>query len=160
MKEILKRRSISDSGCWEYTGCLNHKGYGTIKRHVDGARRTTSVHRYAYKQLVGEIPEGLLVCHKCDNRKCFNPDHLFLGTHQDNMDDAVAKGRMKVVVPRSASEVGSKYRVKLTLDDVKTIRHLYFAERRNQREIAKYFGLVQQHVSRIVNGLRWGCNVN
>lgn len=148
MQAILSKRYIADNGCWEYTGALNNKGYGTIKRYPEGSseRRTFSVHRYVYQHVVGGIPEGLLVLHKCDNPKCFNPSHLFLGTHQDNMDDAKAKGRM----------LGGPGAGKLTVDDERAIRHLYHAESCNQRALAKYFGVSQQHISRVVNGHRSG----
>lgn len=158
MQSILNKRHIADSGCWEYTGALNNKGYGTIKRYPEESRkrRTYSVHRYVYQHVVGGIPEGMFVLHKCDNPKCFNPDHLFTGTHQENMDDAKHKGRMAGWRGlRDVKRTDSHPMAKLTIDDAKVIRHLYFAERRNQREIAKYFGVVQQQVSRIVNGQHW-----
>lgn len=75
--------------CWEWQGKLNDCGYG-LKRYMG---KLMNAHRAAYLHAVGEIPDGMCVCHSCDNTKCMNPDHLWLGTHQDNMDDMWEKGR-------------------------------------------------------------------
>ena len=77
-------------GCWLWLGTCRGDGYGLTKTED---RKTIGSHRMAYLLTYGEIPDGLLVLHKCDNPPCVNPEHLFLGTHQDNRDDMLKKGR-------------------------------------------------------------------
>lgn len=76
-------------GCWLWTGATIRDGYGTIT--IDG--RSVKAHRIAWELTYGPIPEGMLVCHRCDNPSCVRPDHLFLGTHADNVHDCIQKGR-------------------------------------------------------------------
>lgn len=78
-----------EAQCWVWAGSLNTKGYGLISSN--GGNIVT--HRISYELHNGSIPDGLLVLHRCDRPSCVNPNHLFLGTHQDNMDDMAAKGR-------------------------------------------------------------------
>lgn len=103
------------NGCWEWMGMINKAGYGriTIKQ------KKYLVHRAAYQEFIGLTPNNLLVCHKCDNPKCINPDHLFLGTHKDNGEDKTKKGR-------APSFKGSKNpSAKLKEKDVKNIRKMH-----------------------------------
>lgn len=77
--------------CWEWAGGLSPNGYGVIGSSSSGDRY--SAHRLAYKLTHGDIPDGLFVLHKCDNRKCCNPNHLWAGTHLENVSDMMAKHR-------------------------------------------------------------------
>lgn len=79
-------------GCWVWTRHFFDDGYGKFKGPGPD-HKTLQAHRYAYELFVGPIPEGMLVCHKCDNPPCVRPDHLFIGTHIDNIKDCIAKGR-------------------------------------------------------------------
>lgn len=90
LKTRLQRcKSVDSNGCWNSIRKMSDRGYGRIK--VNGEIKT--LHRVSYSVFVGDIPDGFLVCHKCDNRKCFNPDHLFLGSPKDNTQDMLKKGR-------------------------------------------------------------------
>jgi hypothetical protein len=86
--KVLTRENPDD--CWLWTGSLDLKGYGTVRRRGKTAR----AHRVAYQLWVGDIPNGLHVLHRCDLRSCCNPQHLWLGTHADNMRDMATKGRV------------------------------------------------------------------
>ena len=85
---LAKRRINETTGCWEFTGARKAGGYGHMK-FEDGYQ---GAHRVSYRIYKGDIPHGMFVCHHCDNPPCFNPDHLWLGTVQDNADDMIRKG--------------------------------------------------------------------
>lgn len=92
LKDRLASRITVDShGCWRWNGAKS-SGYGRIKI----ARRLHLTHRVSWEIHIGEIPDGLNVCHKCDVRDCLNPEHLFIGTQSENMIDAYKKGRIRI----------------------------------------------------------------
>ena len=113
-------------------------------------------HRVSFMLFNGPIPKNMLVCHSCDNRKCVNPSHLFLGTHHDNAMDRQAKGRSRGgFVTGHKMSVGSACgRSKLTEEDIPVIRAL-LAEGKTAVSIGEMFGVNHSQISRIKTGERW-----
>jgi len=120
-------------GCIPWVGAKYKNGYGEF--YMDG--RLTGAHRASYVIHISDIPEGLFVLHTCDNKSCVNPDHLFLGTHQDNMDDMKKKGRQ----PNR----------KLSQESVKSI----FSDTRMYSVIASENGVTESTIKHIKNGRSW-----
>lgn len=123
--ELMERKgwTVTDEGCWRYLGSINYAGYGTLRWKT----QNTFAHRVAYLAWRGEIPEDMLVRHRCDNRYCVNPDHLELGTQVDNMRDMRERGRG-----------GSN---KLTEDDVRAIRQARANKTHTLKELGEIYGV-------------------
>lgn len=135
------------NGCIPWTGQLQPNGYGRLGGGSTRSWKGIGAHRLAWEFAYGEIPKGLWVLHRCDNRRCVNPNHLFLGTSRDNTADRVKKGR------------GAKGRsintVKLTEKAVLKIREAYATGKISQVALAKKFGVTQSNVSSIVLCKNW-----
>lgn len=147
--EIAKQRIVNGVSVDEETGCWNWKG----NPRENGYCRTTYkrknyyLHRLSYKAFIGEIPEGMDVCHKCDNRRCCNPDHLFAGTRKDNMQDAVSKNRQA----KGFKLPGTK------LSEVHLMEIVARAKSGEKyKSIAKDFGITKSHAGKcaIKQGVR------
>lgn len=134
--------------CWLWTGATNHLGYG--QKRVDGVTRMT--HRLAWEKAHGSIPDDLEICHKCDVPACGNINHLFLGTHQENMADSYAKGRHRYV-PHRGSDNGHS---KLTEGQVLEIRaRLAGGKRGIGRECAEEYGVSSTTITDIGKRKIW-----
>lgn len=141
------------------SGCHIWKGYSVKSNGLESHRygrlgvngKKVLAHRFAWEQYRGPIPEGMCVLHRCDVTLCCNPEHLFLGTHADNMADMKNKGRARQTFPRLYGE--SNPRCKLSDQQV-----LEIISRRRLGEtvtnLAKYFGVHHAHISRICNNTR------
>jgi hypothetical protein len=138
-----------ETGCWEWTGVLNYKGYGMIVHR----KKQVAAHRTSYKIHYGEIPEGMLVCHKCDNRKCVNPEHLFLGTPKENSQDMVRKGRRG---HSNNGRIGEAHGMHIvTEEQVLEIRALRESKNLSFGELGKMYGVTRHAIYRIVHRLAW-----
>ena len=98
MKKILENIIKTETDCWEWTRSLCTSGYGQLTEN----KKYWTTHRYVYTQIHGEIPDGMIVRHTCHNRKCCNPEHLLLGTDQDNWNDSETVHRNAAAKRRSS----------------------------------------------------------
>jgi hypothetical protein len=139
--------TVTPAGCWEWNGGLNQHGYGqlAVGVYVDGISRPGQAHRVAYEVWKGD-PSGKYVCHRCDNRRCMNPEHLFLGDPIDNNRDMAAKLR------NPTGEFRSDFR--LTDGQVEEIRVRYAAGGISQRALAAEFGVSHQLISMLTRRTR------
>lgn len=131
------------SECWEWAARLNNDGYGGF--FLDSKGRMA--HRVSWTIHRGAIPPGLNVCHKCDNRKCVNPKHLFLGTNRDNTTDAMKKGRMAKGVKSGMA--------KLTNEDVEEIRNAYLKEVISFKALGARFNVSEATAICVVKRRTW-----
>jgi hypothetical protein len=158
-KQPLQERWINSymispiTGCWVWTRDVAKVGYGRIC--VDGVRHYT--HRFAWTMAYGPIPEGMCVCHACDNKRCVNPEHLWLGTDAENMADKLKKGRQsrgesrRETMRRVARRGETHADAKLTGEQVLEIR----ASDATNRDLAKEFGVSTSCIYAIKARINW-----
>lgn len=146
IENFQKRFKVAESGCHEWHAAHNIRGYGRF--NIDG--KLYGAHRVAWELANGPIPEGMFVCHHCDNPKCVNPEHLFLGTASDNMRDASRKGR--VVRPPNMGELHD--RARLTEVDVVEIR-LAYSNGESQYSIARRYHVARTTIESVVSRKTW-----
>ncbi len=152
--KLLENREIDSKGCWNWTRSAP-LGYGQCNIPLgNGKYKNYKVHRLSamvYKNY--DLGAKTEICHKCDNKLCFNPEHLFEGSHKDNMDDAYSKN---IISNGYGGQFNKEYPegVKPLTEKVKSeIRTLYDSTDATQKELADKYGLSHQHVSRIVRGI-------
>lgn len=154
-------------GCWVWPLSTTRAGYGQLARREGGVAVHYYAHRLAFEVSFGEIGDSLEVCHTCDNPSCFNPSHLFVGTHKENMQDSVKKGRNRVPVARYGVKHWS-YRLpdrvprgervwnhKLSARDVVSIRE----SSDTGHDLAKKYGVSETVISNVRLGKSWKCVV-
>lgn len=139
LHDKIKVRCVVDeqTGCWVWQGaCCN--GYGTLRRGVDS--KPTICHRYMYEQYRGPIPEGFVVMHLCDNRRCVNPEHLKAATQKENVRDMHLKGRSTrtILSPEEVREIRAKREAGIGID-----------------KLAAEFGVGNYTIQKIVSGRAW-----
>jgi hypothetical protein len=131
-----KVQKCSPDECWNWFGAKKEFGYGIIRYEKSIVR----AHRVSYEMTYGKIPDGMYVLHRCDNPPCVNPAHLFLGTHQDNMNDMCDKGRIAR---------------KLTIEKAREIKQLLAEESMSRKAIARIYGVNPSLINCIANGKKW-----
>lgn len=143
-------RSGGPEACWPWTASRKAKGYGVFQSKRFTGAHSKNAHRVAYERAFGPIPDGLLVCHSCDNPPCVNPAHLFLGTPADNAADSARKGRHWSAT-RRAEWAAKRSASKLAQEDALAIR----VSTEPARVLAHRFGVDESTVRRVRRGDSW-----
>lgn len=143
-----------NTGCIEWIRGLNDRGYGMLRVSTG---KSMKAHRFAWELVNGKIPDGKMVLHKCDNPPCCNPEHLFLGTQKDNLEDMTRKGRRWPGNPeRFGPQDGeNNNRSKLKKENVLEIKHLLREGKKSHGEIAKKFNVSRVTITLINTKKLW-----
>lgn len=139
-------KDFNHEECWQWKGPFNSNGYGRFS--VES--KNVLAHRFSFEMFYREIPNGMNVCHKCDQRNCINPNHLWLGTQSENLKDAAKKGRM--FKPNTKAHRNGN--TTLTWDKVKAIRSMH-ENGLEKYKIAKIFDVSPSTIGNITNNETW-----
>lgn len=151
LRRLWARTEVTESGCRIWLGSTSSSGYGQLR--IGGrSAPLAATHRLSFQIHRGPIPEGLEVCHTCDNPPCWAPDHLFAGTHTDNLRDMQAKGRRRPddVLPRGVAH----HDAKLTDDLVREIR-IKHQQGRGYRRLAVEYGVSRSSIVAVCKNKTW-----
>ena len=151
ISQMFNERVRKTVSCWIWDGTIMAVGYGCL-RFGGRTGPLFLAHRLSYVLHKGRIKKGLCVLHRCDNRRCVNPKHLFLGTRTDNMLDKVRKGRQSFT-PGQKGEKSPN--AKLSEPDVRTIRRTYCYRKHSFGALAKEFSMSKRQIMRIVKQQSW-----
>lgn len=165
LPEKFRKKIIVTDSCWLWKAYIHKEGYGhfMIKKPFAHPVSYTPVgaHRFSWEHHYGEIPKGLLVCHKCDVRHCVNPEHLFLGTISDNMQDMIKKGRSNYIKGFRLKKEGQRTHPNIKLSDaqVDEIRKTHCSKAGKKSEfstsnLARKYGVSTSQIYRIANNTR------
>lgn len=144
-----KVRVKAPEECWEWTGSKSEFGYGQTRQIINANGRTTLAHRVSWELKHGPIPNDQWVLHKCDNPPCVNPDHLFIGSQKDNMQDCKSKGRMICAKGEMAGNVI------LTSESVKAMRQAFRSGTQTMRQLGIQYGVTADAAYRVIRGINW-----
>lgn len=155
-------KSGGDDACWLWTGCRRNQRYG----HCRWGGKMRSSHRIAWEITNGVIPDGLCVCHHCDNPPCVNPKHLFLGTQLDNVRDYIAKGldiktrargdrHGRRVHPETCPRGESSGKARLTNAKVLEMRRRFANEGVTKTQLSRELGVALSTVHDVITGRTW-----
>lgn len=141
---LKSQTAESPSGCWEWTAGKHGVGYGSISRTLGGGGYA---HRAMYQSVIGPIPDGMYVLHDCDNRLCINPEHLFPGTHLDNIKDMHAKNRQRGGSMPNEKNPSCKFSDE-TIRQIRGVR----ATGLSLSKIVRQFGISETHLLKVLKG--------
>lgn len=136
-------------GCWEWQAHRNAKGYGVLGM---ASHRTRLAHRFSWEIHSGPVPDGLYVCHHCDNRACVRPDHLYVGTQRDNVRDCAARGRIGMWTKPDSYRGDANSRTKIPDGIVLEMRRLYATGQWTQAALAERFAVPGKQAQDLISG--------